>query len=103
MSRAAIISDRWITGLSAEVIADIGALWHGRQSIFDTGSLHDALVCGLGVDPSTIARAIGEARPLLAERGCTVSSDVRLRSPAGVVNRLGASGSTGISDGTEIR
>ncbi|WCN05307.1 transposase family protein [Streptomyces sp. M92] len=42
-------------------------------------------------------------RPLLAERGCTVSPDVRLRSSADVVDHLGASGTTGIVDGTEVR
>ncbi|MGW9246866.1 transposase family protein [Streptomyces badius] len=42
-------------------------------------------------------------RPLLAERGCTVSPDVRLRTLADVVDHLGASGTTGIIDGTEIR
>lgn len=35
---------------------------------------------------STITRAVGEVRPLLAERGCTVSPDVRLRSLAEVVD-----------------
>ncbi|WP_260868132.1 transposase family protein [Streptomyces sp. SLBN-134] len=42
-------------------------------------------------------------RPLLAERGCTVSPGVRLRSLAEVVDHLGASGKTGIVDGTEVR
>ncbi|MFJ5900870.1 transposase family protein [Streptomyces sp. NPDC093064] len=42
-------------------------------------------------------------RPLLAERGCTISPGVRLRSLAEVVDHLGASGKTGIIDGTEIR
>lgn len=41
-------------------------------------------------------------RPLLAERGCTVSPDVRLRSPAEVVDHFGASGTTGVVDGTAI-
>ncbi len=41
--------------------------------------------------------------PCLAERGCTVSPDVRLRTLADVVDHLGASGTTGIIDGTEIR
>ncbi|MFE3665791.1 transposase family protein [Streptomyces sp. NPDC059164] len=56
-----------------------------------------------GVDRSTITRAVGEVRPLLAERGCTASPDVRLRTLADVVDHLGASGTTGIIDGTEIR
>ncbi|MFE7621805.1 hypothetical protein [Streptomyces sp. NPDC057496] len=34
------------------------------------------------MDRSTITRAIGEVRPLLAERGCTMSPDVRLRALA---------------------
>ncbi|MGW0874302.1 transposase family protein [Streptomyces sp. NPDC002740] len=42
-------------------------------------------------------------RPLLAERGCTISPDVRLRALAEVVDHLGATGKTGIIDGTEIR
>ncbi|MFC9289371.1 transposase family protein, partial [Streptomyces sp. NPDC057052] len=64
---------------------------------------HDVLACWFGVDRSTITRAVGEVRPLLAERGCTVSPDVRLRSLAEVVDHLGASGTTGTVDGTEIR
>ncbi|WP_406841821.1 transposase family protein (plasmid) [Streptomyces sp. AHU1] len=67
------------------------------------GVTHDVLACWFGVDRSTITRAISEVRPLLAERGCTVSPDVRLRSLAEVVDHLGASGTTGIIDGTEIR
>ncbi|MFE5857922.1 transposase family protein [Streptomyces sp. NPDC056500] len=61
------------------------------------------LACWFNVDRSTITRAIGEVRPLPAERGCTVSPDVRLRTLAEVVDHLGASGKTGIVDGTEIR
>ncbi|MEU0203517.1 MULTISPECIES: transposase family protein [unclassified Streptomyces] len=67
------------------------------------GATHDMLACWFGVDRSTITRAIGEVRPLLAEQGCTVSPDVRLRSLAEVVDHLGTSGTTGIIDGTEIR
>ncbi|MFC9399224.1 transposase family protein [Streptomyces sp. NPDC057027] len=67
------------------------------------GVTHDVLACWFGVDRSTITRAIGEVRPLLAERGCTVRPDVRLRTLAEVVEHLGASGKTGIIDGTEIR
>ncbi|MFF8848205.1 transposase family protein [Streptomyces sp. NPDC015127] len=48
-------------------------------------------------------RAVGEVRPLLAERGCTISPGVRLRTLAEVIDHLGASGQTGIIDGTEIR
>ncbi|MER6559271.1 transposase family protein [Streptomyces sp. NPDC001027] len=67
------------------------------------GTTHDVLACWFGVDRSTITRAVGEVRPLLAERGCTISPDVRLRSLAEVVDHLGATGKTGIIDGTEIR
>ncbi|WP_240801109.1 transposase [Streptomyces cellulosae] len=67
------------------------------------GVTHDVLACWFGVDRSTITRAVGEVRPLLAERGCTVSPDVRLRSLAEVIDHLGSSGTTGIVDGTEIR
>ncbi|MFF3747473.1 helix-turn-helix domain-containing protein [Streptomyces kronopolitis] len=44
------------------------------------GVTHDLLACWFDVDRSTITRAIGEVRPLLAERGCTVSPGVRLRT-----------------------
>ncbi|WP_158073264.1 helix-turn-helix domain-containing protein [Streptomyces sp. CB02130] len=66
------------------------------------GGTHDVLASWFGVDRSTITRAVGEVRPLLAERGCTISPDVRLRTLADVVDHLGASGTTGIIDGTEI-
>ncbi|WP_030897628.1 MULTISPECIES: helix-turn-helix domain-containing protein [unclassified Streptomyces] len=137
-SRAAIISDRRITGLSADVIAELvaelGPLWHERHQarlvsrprkrVVGAGAkhrlvfvdrllatlvhlrhatTHGVLACWFGVDRSTITRAIGEVRPLLAERGCTVSPDVRLRTLAEVVDHLGSSGTTGIIDGTEIR
>ncbi|MBJ6636804.1 transposase [Streptomyces sp. DHE7-1] len=46
--------------------------------------------------------ALGEVRPLLAERGCTIAAGVRLRTLA-EVDHLGASGQTGIVDGTEVR
>ncbi|WP_258050171.1 transposase family protein [Streptomyces finlayi] len=55
------------------------------------------------MDRSTVTRAVGEVRPLLAERGCTISPDVRLRTRADFVDHLGAIGKTGIIDGTEIR
>ncbi|WP_404827438.1 transposase family protein [Streptomyces bacillaris] len=64
---------------------------------------HDVLACWFGVDRSTITRAIGEVRPLLAERGCTVTPDIRLRTLAEVIDHLGTSGQTGIIDGTEVR
>lgn len=67
------------------------------------GVTHDVLACWFGVVRSTITWAVGEVRPLLAERGCTVGPDVRLRSLADVVDHLGASGTTSIVDSTEIR
>ncbi|MGR7026210.1 transposase family protein [Geodermatophilus sp. URMC 62] len=36
--------------------------------------IHHVLACLFGVSRSTITRAIGEVRPLLAERGCTVEA-----------------------------
>ncbi|MEW2493364.1 transposase family protein [Streptomyces nodosus] len=74
----------------------LATLVHLRHAI-----THDVLACWFGVDRSTITRAIGEVRPLLAERGCTASPGVRLRTLAEVVDHLG--GKTGIIDGTEIR
>ena len=44
------------------------------------GVTHDVLACRFGVSRSTITRAVGELRPLLAERGCTVEGGVR-RAP----------------------
>ncbi|MGW2617568.1 transposase family protein [Streptomyces sp. NPDC001500] len=137
-SRAAITSDRRITGLSAgviaELVAELGPLWHERHQArlasrqrkravgagakhrlvfvdrlpatlvhLRHGATHDVLARWFGVDRSTITRAVGEVRPLLAERGCTVSPDVPLRTLAEVVDHLGSSGTTGIVDGTEIR
>ncbi|GAA2516580.1 hypothetical protein GCM10010393_56910 [Streptomyces gobitricini] len=133
-----IVSTRRITGLSADVIAELvpelGPLWHERHQAklasrprkravgagakhrfvfvdrllatlvhLRHGVTHDVLACWFGVDRSTITRAIGEIRPLLAERGCTISPGVRLGTLAEVIDDLGASGQTGIIDGTEIR
>ncbi|TQJ37082.1 transposase family protein [Streptomyces sp. NBC_00080] len=50
--------------------------------------------------PST--KSCGEIRPLLAQRGCTVAPDVRLRTLAEVIEYRRAGGQTGIIDGTEI-
>ncbi|SHH39337.1 Helix-turn-helix of DDE superfamily endonuclease [Streptomyces sp. 3214.6] len=66
------------------------------------GTTHDVLACWFGVDRSTITRAIGEVRPLLAQRGCTVARGIRLRTLAELIEYLGAGG-TGIIDGTEVR
>ncbi|WP_234329897.1 transposase [Streptomyces viridochromogenes] len=67
------------------------------------GATHDVPACWFAVDRSTITRAVGELRPLLAERGCTVSPGMPLQTLAEVVDHLGVTGTTGIVDGTEIR
>jgi hypothetical protein len=67
------------------------------------GVTHDVLACWFGVSRSTITRAVGEIRPLLAERGCTVDGGLRLRTLADVVAHLGASGQLGLLDATEVR
>ena len=41
------------------------------------GVTHDVLAAWFGVHRSTITRAVGEVRPLLAARGCTVEDGVR--------------------------
>ncbi|WP_245785041.1 helix-turn-helix domain-containing protein [Geodermatophilus amargosae] len=67
------------------------------------GITHDVLACWFGVSRSTITRAVGEVRPLLAERGCTVEGGIRLHTLAEVVAHLGASGQLGLLDATEVR
>ncbi|MFI0976767.1 transposase family protein [Streptomyces sp. NPDC021093] len=138
VARAAIVSNRRISGLTADVIGEligeISPLWHARhqsrlasrprkravgagakhQLVFIDrllatlvhlrhGATHDVLACWFDVDHSTITRAVKEVRPLLAERGCTVSPGVRLRTLAEVVSHLGKNGKTEIIDGMEIR
>lgn len=49
------------------------------------GPIRDVLACLFGVDRSSITRAIGEVRPLLATRGCTIAARVRLRTLAEVL------------------
>ncbi|MFI0901667.1 transposase family protein [Streptomyces sp. NPDC020983] len=66
-------------------------------------STHDVLACRLGVDPSTLTRAVAEICPLLADRGCRIAAGVRLRTLADVVAHLCAAGQAGIIDPTEIR
>ncbi|WP_406053665.1 transposase family protein [Streptomyces sp. NBC_01077] len=113
VTRAVIVSNRRITGLSADVIAELitelDPLWHechqakltsrprkraagaGAKHRFvfagrllaalvhlRHGATHDVLACWFGVDHSTITRAIGEIRPLPAERGCPISPGVLL-------------------------
>ncbi|MFD7735593.1 transposase family protein, partial [Kitasatospora phosalacinea] len=60
------------------------------------GVTHDVLACWFGVDRSTVTRAIGEIRPLPAERGCRIAPGLRLRTLADVIAHLGATGQTGI-------
>jgi hypothetical protein len=67
------------------------------------GVTHDVLACWFGVSRSTIIRAIGELRPLLAERGYTVEGGLRLRTLADVVAHLGASRQLGLLDATKVR
>ncbi|MGC0372743.1 helix-turn-helix domain-containing protein [Streptomyces sp. SAI-229] len=64
---------------------------------------HDVPAGRFDVDRSTITRATGEVRPLFAERGCTVSPGVRLRTLAKVIGHLGAGGKTWIIDRTAPR
>lgn len=49
------------------------------------GATHDVLACWFRVDRSTITRAIGEVRPLLAERGRTIAAGIRLRNSSAVL------------------
>ncbi|MFD7702424.1 transposase family protein [Streptomyces caelestis] len=72
------------TGLGDRLLATLAHLRHGAT--------HDVPACWSGVDRSTLTQVIGEVRPLLAERGCSVSAGVRLRPPAEVVDHLGAGG-----------
>jgi hypothetical protein len=115
-------------GVLAELVAELGPRWQARQDarladrprrravgagarhrlVFVDRLLatlvhlrtHDVLACWFGVSRSTITRAIGEVRPLLAERGCTVEGGVRLRTLADVVAHRGASGQLGLPDAT---
>ncbi|MFD6183163.1 hypothetical protein [Streptomyces goshikiensis] len=105
-SRAAIISDRRIAGLSAgviaELVAEVGPLWHERQQA--------------GLESRPRKRAVGASakhRLVFVDRllatlvhlrhGCTVAAGIRLRTLAEVIEHLGASRQTGIIDDTEIR
>jgi hypothetical protein len=137
-TRSAVLRSQQITGLSsgviAELVAEIGPLWHERHQAtlaarprrravgagakhklvfvdrllatlihLRHGTTHDVLACWFEVDRSTITRAIGEVRPLLAQRGCTIAPGLRLRTLAEVIDHLGENEQTGIIDGTEIR
>ncbi|GFH68986.1 MULTISPECIES: transposase [Streptomyces diastaticus group] len=67
------------------------------------GVTHDVLACWFQVDRSTIPRAVGEIRPLLAGRGCRIDGGLRLHTLADVITGLGATGRTALMDATEIR
>ncbi|GAA5772667.1 hypothetical protein Aros01_09224 [Streptosporangium roseum] len=67
------------------------------------GVTQDVLGCWFGVDRSTITRAIHQIRPLLADRGCSITTGRRLRTLADVIAYLGDSGQEAILDATEIR
>ncbi|MEW2242957.1 hypothetical protein [Streptomyces sp. NPDC026666] len=47
------------------------------------------LVCWFGGNHPAVTRAIGEVRPLLAERGCTIGT-AHLKDRRAPVRRLGA-------------
>ena len=66
---------------------------------------HKALATFYGVDRSTITRAVGEVRPLLAARGFAVPGEpgVRLRTLADVFAYAAARGVTLRLDGTEVQ
>ena len=66
---------------------------------------HAALAELYRVDRSTISRAVGEIRPLLAARGFAVpgEADVRLRTLADVFAYAAARGVTLRLDGTEVQ
>ncbi|MFF1651177.1 transposase family protein [Streptomyces sp. NPDC058240] len=67
------------------------------------GVTHDVLACWFQVYRSTITRAVGGIRPLLADRGCRIEGGLRLRTLADVITHLGATGQTALMDATEIR
>ncbi|MGW4696003.1 transposase family protein [Kitasatospora cineracea] len=67
------------------------------------GITHAVLACWFGMDRSTVTRAVGEIRPLPAERGRRVPPGLRLRTLADVIAHLGTTGRTGITAAAEIR
>lgn len=67
------------------------------------GVTHNVLACWFRVDRSTSTCAVGEIRPLLADRGCRIEGGVRLRMLADAIAHLGATGRTALMDATEIR
>lgn len=67
------------------------------------GLPHQALAVMYGVDRSTVTRAVGEIRPLLAARGFATPTGVRLRTLADVFAYADAEGVELRADGTEIQ
>jgi hypothetical protein len=67
------------------------------------GLPHEAIAVAFGVDRSTVTRAIGQIRPLLANRGCALPTGIRLRTLADVFAYAAAEGVTLRLDATEIR
>lgn len=67
------------------------------------GLPHEALAAASAVDRSTVTRAIGQIRPLLAGRGCALPGGIRLRTLADVFAYAAAEGVTLRLDATEIR
>ncbi|WP_245785037.1 helix-turn-helix domain-containing protein [Geodermatophilus amargosae] len=61
------------------------------------GVTHDVLACWFRVSRSTITRAIGEVRPPLAERGCTIEGGIRLRTLADMIAHWTPPGSSACS------
>jgi DDE superfamily endonuclease/Helix-turn-helix of DDE superfamily endonuclease len=67
------------------------------------GIPHAALAVAFGVDRSTVTRAIGQVRPLLAARGFATTTGTRLHTLADVFAYAAAEGVTLRMDATEIR
>ncbi|MFG3685448.1 transposase family protein [Micromonospora sp. NPDC047740] len=67
------------------------------------GVPHEALAVAFGVDRSTVTRAIGQVRPVLARRGFARPSGIRLHTLADVFAYAAAEGVTLRVDATEIR
>ncbi|MEU3010286.1 transposase family protein [Nocardia asteroides] len=67
------------------------------------GVTHDVLAVWFEVDRSTVTRAIGEIRPILAERGCRIENGTRLRDRGEVVEYLRSTEDYAIVDASEVR
>jgi DDE superfamily endonuclease len=76
----------------------LSTLVHLRHAV-----THDVLACWFRVSRSTITRAVGEGRPLLAECGSTVAGGIRLYTLADVVAPWAPAGSSALLDATEVR